>query len=148
MIGRSFIAPAVVATSLLAIQITAWPQTKATAESTAPSRRAVQIDGERFVRSHHWDNAANQWLSNDGSKETPANGKSRQAVSAGLGDFLKNNRWDNVESKWVSLQQKPREISSLTREEVRTETRAFLKTHEFDPITSAWTLKPVSMKKK
>ena len=53
--------------------------------------------------------------------------------------FLSMNRWDNGMSRWVPVTGAPRNMSTMSREEVKAETANFLRTHRYDEPTSKWT---------
>ena len=55
--------------------------------------------------------------------------------------FLSMNRYDNATSKWIPLGGTPRNMSTMSREEVRVETENFLRTHRYDEANSKWLMR-------
>jgi hypothetical protein len=111
---------------------------QATSSATpAPLTRAqVKMERDEFIKTHRWDEASESWVLKQGV-EPPAPMKGRAEVLKGRDDFLKNNRFDATTGSWVPLAQ-PRVISQLSRDQVRKETREFLRTHEWDEAAEAW----------
>ena len=48
--------------------------------------------------------------------------KSRREVTGARDEFLRNNRWDESSGRWVALKAAPRDMGTMSREQVRIET--------------------------
>lgn len=104
---------------------------------TSMSREQIKKERDEFMRTHQYDNAAENWVLKPGV-EPPAGMKPRAAVKAEREEFLRNNRYDGPSEKWVSLKGTPRDLSTMPREQLRAETNQFIRTHRWDPVTDTW----------
>jgi hypothetical protein len=66
---------------------------------------------------------------------------SRSEVKAMRDKFLRMNTWDEYKGQWVPVEGAPRDMSKLTREQVKAETIRFLKMYRFDESTSNFVTK-------
>lgn len=115
----------------------AHAQQATTASGASPTTRAqVKMERDEFIKSHRWDETSETWVLKQGV-EPPAPMKGRAEVLKEREEFLKNNRFDPASGTWAPLPQ-PRVLSQLSREQVRKETKAFLRTHEWDENAEAW----------
>ena len=73
--------------------------------------------------------------------------KSRAEIKAARDEFLRNNKYDQTTESWVPLKAEPRNLSGLTREQMRAEIRHFARTHEWNPLTDQWDARTPSKKK-
>ena len=48
------------------------------------------------------------------------------------------HRWDPSGDAWQPVPEGPRDLSKLTREQMRIETREFMRTHEWDVVEERW----------
>jgi len=63
-------------------------------------------------------------------------------------EFLRNNRYDSATETWMPLKSQPRDMSGMTHEQVREETRQFVRTHTWDDLKGAWVERSPAKKKK
>jgi hypothetical protein len=61
---------------------------------------------------------------------------------------LRNNRYDSATESWISLKAQPRDMGTMTRAQVREETRQFIRTHTWDDVKGAWVDRMLAKKKK
>lgn len=97
---------------------------------------AAFMDRDVFLSMHRWDEMTGMWMVKS-SVELPKGIMPRSDVMAKVDKFLVMNTWDDQHEQWVSGNA-PRDMSKLTREEVRIETIRFLMTHQWDESTGAW----------
>jgi hypothetical protein len=109
------------------------------AQATSANRVQVQMDRDAFLSMVRWDEMTGNWVLKDGMA-MPAGIKSRAEVMAMTEEFLKMHRWDETQSTWIP-NVKPRDMSTLTREQVRMETVRFLMTHRYDEHNDQWVSK-------
>ena len=94
------------------------------------SRMAAFMDRDVFLSMHRWDEMTGLWVVKS-TIELPKNIMPRSEVMALVDKFLVMNTWDDQHEQWVSGGT-ARDMSKLTREEVRVETIRFLMTHQWD----------------
>lgn len=103
------------------------------------ARMAAFMDRDVFLSMHRWDEMTGLWVVKS-NIELPKGIMPRAEVMAMVDKFLVMNTWDDAREQWVSGDI-PREMSKLTREQVRVETIRFLMTHEWNDSTSTWVSK-------
>lgn len=103
------------------------------------ARMAAFMDRDVFLSMHRWDEMTGLWVLKS-NIELPKNIMPRADVMAMVDKFLVMNRWDDQHEQWVGSGA-PRDMSKLTREEVRVETIRFLMTHQWDESSGAWVSK-------
>ncbi|MFM9915437.1 MAG: hypothetical protein ACKVOX_06490, partial [Rhizobacter sp.] len=94
------------------------------------------MDRDVFLSMHRWDEMTGLWVVKS-NIELPKNIMPRSEVMAMADKFLVMNTWDDQKSDWVPSRA-PRDMSKLTREQVRVETMRFLMTHHWDESNSEW----------
>lgn len=99
------------------------------------TRSQVKMERDEFLKSHTYDSASDTWVVKKGF-EPPVGMKSRAEIKAERDEFMRNNHYDAVTETWSPI--KDREMSKLTRAQVREETRQFLKTHTWDDDKGVW----------
>jgi hypothetical protein len=112
----------------------------ATPEQKA-ARAERRMTATEFLKTHEYDHINNTWVNKGGgpaTDEVPPDVRSRADVKAERDAFLAKNRWDNVNSVWVPVQGPPRDLSTMSREQVKAETQQYLKTHEYDEFAGKW----------
>jgi hypothetical protein len=143
---RMKFAPLVVGLIFSAVMGATHAQTTAAPAAAAPTRAQIKMERDDFIKSHHWDAVAENWIVNPGF-EPPVGLKARAEIRAERDEYLRNFRWDAGLNAWIPLKAKPRDISKLTRAEMRAETAAFARTHSWDPTTQTWVEKAPAKKK-
>jgi hypothetical protein len=108
-------------------------------QAQTPAGTPMKMDRETFLSMVYWDEMIGNWVLRPGM-EPPAGVLSRKDVLAMRDDWLKMNRWDETNSIWIPLG-KARDMSTLTRDQVRMETIMFLMTYKWDEAKSEWTPK-------
>jgi hypothetical protein len=66
---------------------------------------------------------------------------SREEIKAMRDKFLSMNTWDELNGRYVPVKGAPRDMSKLTREEVKKETEQHLKMYRFVEASSTWVLR-------
>ncbi|MCK9382790.1 MAG: hypothetical protein M0P95_17230 [Sulfuritalea sp.] len=110
----------------------AEPTAKQTAK--AASRAEAKAERDEFLKTHEW--VAEHWELKGGGPYK--SGKARADVLAERDAFLKENRWDPQKEEWVSIKAKPREVSKLPRDQVKSEALEFHRTHEWNEATGKY----------
>lgn len=100
------------------------------------ARTAAFMDRDVFLSMHRWDEMTGMWVVKS-NMELPKGIMPRAEVMAMVDKFLVMNTWDDAHEQWVSGGT-PRDMTKLTREEVRIETIRFLMTHQWDESASTW----------
>lgn len=106
------------------------------AQSPSSAGGQVKMDRETFLSIMTWDEISGQWVLKS-NMEAPTGVLSRKDVLAMRDEWLKMNRWDEDRSIWVPLG-KPRDMSVLTRDQVKMETIRFLMMYKWDEARSEW----------
>lgn len=109
------------------------------AQSSNLTRAQVKMDRDTFLSMARYDEVVGSWVLKD--MAMPQGVPSRDEIKAMRDTFLSMNTWNNEESKWVPVAGAPRDMSKLTRAQVKAETTRFLKMHRFDESTSSWVSK-------
>ena len=94
-----------------------------------------------FVKTHEYDHVTQEWHAKGGGPPMatpPAELRSRQEVKAERDEFLSKNRWDQPSGRFVPISGPPRQLSTMSRDEVRQETEMYLRTHYYDEVTDTW----------
>ncbi len=129
------------AVALLLASILATAANGALAASNQVTREQVQMDRDVFLATMRWDETMSLWVLKSGM-EPPKGVLPRSEVIAMRDMFLRTHRYDEASSSWVSME-KPRDMMTMTREQIEKETAMFLKMYRFDEATSAWVAKGV-----
>lgn len=110
------------------------------------TREEVKMDRDTFLSMFRWNESTSDWVLKDGMAP-PKGVKSREEIKAMRDEFLSMNYWDESSSQFLPVKGgKPREMSNLSRSQVKMETEMFLQTHRFDESTSTWVAKPAKKK--
>ncbi len=142
---RSHIIPALLATLLLSVS--AITQAQAQTQTAPLTREQVKMDRDTFLSMFRWNESTSDWVLKDGMAP-PKGVKSREEIKAMRDEFLSMNYWDELSSQFLPVKGgKPREMSKLTRDQVKMETEMFLQTHRFEESTSTWVAKAPAKKK-
>jgi len=128
---RLFLLPIVLATALASISLPGQAQ--------GLTREQVQMDRDAFLALMRWDELTGMWVLKPGM-EPPKGVMSRAEVIAMRDEFLRMNRYDDTVGSWVPLKA-PRDMSTLTREEVNRETLRFLMMYRYDESRNDWVSK-------
>ena len=108
-----------------------------TVAKAAPAPRAqVKMDRDEFLRTHRWDPLSDVWSLNPGMAP-PAGVMPRADVMAARDNYLSRHRWDAARG-WRPLVSGSRNMSALPPDQVRLETRQFMRTHRWDETTEEW----------
>ena len=79
--------------------------------------------------------------------ELPTGVKSRAEVVTARDNFLRANRWSPQTVGWAALGLKPPDTGAMSREQMRSETRQFMRTHHGDEVDGAWVGNTAGMKR-
>jgi hypothetical protein len=100
------------------------------------TREQVKMDRDSFLALMRWDELTGMWVLKSGM-EPPKGVMSRAEVLAMRDQFLRMNVYDDSVGTWVPLKA-PREMSTLTREQVNMETQRFLMMYRYDESRNEW----------
>ncbi len=103
------------------------------------SREQVKMERSEFLKSHRYDAGTMDWVLKPGM-EAPAGVMSRAEIIAERDKFLSENRWTGSTQGWVQLSA-PRDMSKVSRSQVKMERDAFTKTMTFNNETGLWSPK-------
>lgn len=109
------------------------------AQSQGLTREQVKMDRDAFLALMRWDELTGMWVLRSGM-EPPKGVMSRAEVIAMRDQFLRMNVYDDTVGTWVPMKA-PRDMSTLTREQVNMETLRFLMTHRYDEQRNEWVSK-------
>ena len=133
---KSKLATLILTVSGLALFGGAYAQdgSKLACERTRAEVRSECVD---FLQKHRWDEVGGDYVLKSTGKPVaglvpPEGVKTRQQIRADRDAYLRAYRWNDATSSWEPLGKAPREVSKLSRADMRKETMAFLKTHEWD----------------
>jgi len=104
---------------------------------SAQGRQQVKMETKAFLSTHTLDANTDIWSLKSGV-EPPTGVLSRATVKAQGDEFMRNNRWDNTKSGYVPIAPAPREPSTLTHAEMRTETAQFMFFFHGAETTERW----------
>jgi hypothetical protein len=116
------------ATSLLASAVPAQAQ--------GLTREQVKMERDTFLALMRWDELTGMWVLKSGM-EPPKGVMSRAEVLAMRDQFLRMNVYDDTVGTWVPAKA-PRDMSTLTREQVNMETLRFLMMYRYDEQRNEW----------
>ena len=134
------ITPSLVAAGLvLGLSAFTLAPASALAQGSSTTRAQIKMDRDTFLSMARWDESGGTWVLKD-NMAMPAGVPSSEEVKAMRDTFLSMNAWSEANG-WVPVKGGPRDMSKLTREQVKAEGVAFLKTHRFDESTSTWLAK-------
>jgi hypothetical protein len=103
------------------------------------TREQVEMDRDTFLSLMRWDEGTGQWVLKSGMAP-PKGVLSRSEVINMRDEWLRTHRYDEPSGSWVTIGA-PRDMSSLTREQVNMETLRFLMMYRFDEGRSEWVSK-------
>ena len=124
----SLLMPLVLATALTSLA--------APAQAQGLSREQVRMDRDSFLALMRWDELTGMWVLKSGM-EPPKGVMSRAEVIAMRDQFLRMNVYDDTVGTWVPVKA-PRDMSTLTREQVNMETLRFLMMYRYDEQRNEW----------
>jgi hypothetical protein len=108
------------------------------AQGAAANRETVKMDRNTFLSMFNWSETSSQWVLKSGMVP-PAGLKSREEIIGMRDQFLSMNVWSEVNSEFVPIKGgKPRDLSTLSRDQVKMESLMFNMTHRFDEPSSTW----------
>lgn len=111
------------------------------AQGAGLSREMVKMDRDTFLSMFNWNEITSQWVLKSGMMP-PQGVKSREEVIAMRDEFLSMNVWNENTSDFEPIKGgKPRNMSSLSREQVQREATMFLMMYRFDENSSKWVSK-------
>jgi hypothetical protein len=103
-----------------------------------PTREQVKMDRNTFLSMYNWSETASNWVLKSGMAP-PAGVKTREEIISMRDMFLSMNVWDEVISDFRPIKGgKPRDMSTLSREQVKMEASMFNMTHRYDELSSSW----------
>ncbi len=104
----------------------------------SPSREMVKMDRATFLSMYNWSETASNWVLKSGMIP-PAGLKSREEIIMMRDEFLSMNVWSETMSDFVPIKGgKPRDMSTLTREQSRFEASMFNMMFRYDEANSKW----------
>ncbi len=108
------------------------------AQGVTQSREVVKMDRATFLSMYNWSETSSNWVLKSGMAP-PAGVKSREEIIGMRDEFLSMNVWNDFASDFVPVKGgKPRDISTLTREQARFEASMFNMMFRFDEPNSRW----------
>jgi hypothetical protein len=111
------------------------------AQGVGLTREMVKMDRDTFLSMFNWNEITSQWVLKSGMAP-PQGVKSREEVIAMRDEFLSMNVWNENTSDFEPVKGgKPRNMSSLSREQVQREATMFLMMYRFDENSSKWVSK-------
>ncbi len=110
----------------------------------ALTRAEVKADRDTWMKTHRWSEEAEDWVLKSGQQPPPST-LSRAAARAERDLFLSKNRWVS-QLGWQPITPAPRNLGTMTRAQVRAETREFMRTHRYDDALSVWVLRERPLK--
>ena len=120
----------------LAASLTAFA---APAQAQGLTREQVKMERDAFLALMRWDELTGMWVLKSGM-EPPKGVMSRAEVIAMRDQFLRMNVYDDTVGTWVPVKA-PRDMSTLTREQVNMETLRFLMMYRYDEQRNEWVSK-------
>jgi len=120
-------------TLALAASLTAFT---APSQAQGLSREQVKMERDAFLALMRWDELTGMWVLKSGM-EPPKGVMSRAEVIAMRDQFLRMHVYDDTVGTWVPAKA-PRDMSSLTREQVNMETLRFLMMYRYDEQRNEW----------
>lgn len=109
------------------------------AQAQSLTREQVKMDRDAFLALMRWDELTGMWVLKSGM-EPPQGVMSRTEVIAMRDQFLRMNVYDDTVGSWVPVKA-PRDMSTLTREQVNMETLRFLMMYRYDEQRNEWVSK-------
>ena len=100
------------------------------------TREQVKMERDAFLALMRWDELTGMWVLKSGM-EPPKGVMSRAEVLAMRDQFLRMNVYDDTVGTWVPVKA-PRDMSTLTREQVNMETLRFLMMYRYDEQRNEW----------
>lgn len=100
------------------------------------TREQVKMERDAFLALMRWDELTGMWVLKSGM-EPPKGVMSRAEVIAMRDQFLRMNVYDDTVGTWVPVKA-PRDMSTLTREQVNMETLRFLMMYRYDEQRNEW----------
>ncbi len=138
MTKRICLSSLIFSAALIALSPTVYSQTTAPS-SEAMTRMEVRMDRDEFLKMHRYDEKENEWAPN-----TPTTSDlSRAEVKAARDQYLSANRWNTANESFTPITGAPRDMGTMTREEVKMERMQFARTHRWDNQKSMWVMKPM-----
>lgn len=111
------------------------------AQGAELTREMVKMDRDTFLSMFDFNDATSQWELKSGMAP-PQGVMSREEIIAMRDEFLSMNVYNNTTSQFEPVKGgKPRNMSSLTREQVQRESAMFLMMYRFDDSSSKWVSK-------
>lgn len=107
-------------------------------QAQTPTREQIKMDRNTFLSMYNWSETASNWVLKSGMAP-PQGVKTRQEIVMMRDEFLSMHVWSETMSDWLPVKGgKPRDMSTLTREQARFEGAMFNMTHRFDETSSQW----------
>lgn len=126
--------------SLLTLALAATLTTfAAPGQAQGLTREQVKMERDAFLALMRWDELTGMWVLKSGM-EPPKGVMSRAEVIAMRDQFLRMNVYDDTVGTWVPVKA-PRDMSTLTREQVNMETLRFLMMYRYDEQRNKWVSK-------
>lgn len=126
--SASHLLPLVLAAALTAIALPTQAQ--------GLTREQVRMDRDAFLALMRWDELTGMWVLKS-NMEPPKGVMSRAEVLAMRDQFLRMNVYDDTIGSWVPVKA-PRDMSTLTREQINMETQRFLMMYRYDESRNEW----------
>lgn len=142
MVNSKCLSGLIFSAALTVLSSTNYAQT-ATPPSTAPgvpaTRMEIRMERDEFLKLHRYDDTNGEWTTIAPSTSD----LSRAEVKAARNQYLSNNRWSESNDAFTPLTAGPRDMGTMTREEVKMERMQFARTYSWDNQKSMWVLKPM-----
>jgi len=116
--------------------------------TAAPGSRAeAKAQRDAFLATHDYDDALDMWVPKPGTAEAAAAAAAKPSETRAEAKqqrdvFLAKNKYDDECACFKPIEGAPRDVSAMSRQDVKAELKEFMRTHEFDDATSTWVAKP------
>ena len=105
------------------------------------SRDQAKAERDAFLATHDYDDVTGLWTPKPGAAVKPVPTESRAQAKAERDAFLSKNKYDDMCVCFKPIGGGSRDVSTMSRDEVKAETAEFMRTHTFDETTGKWVKK-------
>ena len=104
------------------------------------TRAEAKAQRDAFMKQYEYDDALDMWVPKPGTAAAqPVKATETRADAKKTRDaFLANNKYDDECACFKPVSGGMRDVSTLTKDERKAETKEFMRTHSFDEVTGQW----------
>lgn len=106
------------------------------AHAQTTTREQVRMERDVFLSMMRWDESTGMWVLKD-NMDPPQGVRSRTEVMAMRDKFMASNVYDDKTGTWTPAKS-PRDMTKLTRDQVKMETQWFLSAYRYDESRNEW----------